>query len=149
MGKREAIGSLMVAFFCVLAASTPVGARRAGRVTEIIADKDGQFKVPGQKEPIIVAYPKEVLRLRITARKGPEWEADGAVHGFWAPALADQGWYLRLREGTQEFTLTAPREPGEYAILCSVLCGPGHTRMSMKLIVRDETALSKTVYPGR
>ncbi len=149
MGKQEVIGSLILTLVCLLAVSTPAGARKTARVTEIIADKDGQFKVPGQKEPVIVAYPKEVLRLRITARKGSEWEADGAVHGFWAPALAEQGWYLRLREGTQEFTLTAPEDPGEYTILCSVICGPGHTRMNMKLVVREETAANKMVSPGR
>lgn len=149
MGKQEVIGSLILTLVCLPAVSTPAGARKTARVTEIIADKDGQFKVPGQKEPVIVAYPKEVLRLRITARKGSEWEADGAVHGLWAPALAEQGWYLRLREGTQEFTLTAPEDPGEYAIFCSVICGPGHTRMNMKLVVREETAANKMASPGR
>ena len=42
------------------------------RVIEIVADKDNTFKVPGQKKPVIVAQPGEILTLKITSLAGPE-----------------------------------------------------------------------------
>ena len=105
------------------------------RVIEVIADRDNRFKVPGQKNPIITVKAKEVIRLRITSRKGTEWEKDGAVHSFTIVPLKDEGWDLRLKEGTQEFTLVAPTEPGEYVVECAVMCGKGHNEMKMKLVV--------------
>jgi heme/copper-type cytochrome/quinol oxidase subunit 2 len=91
--------------------------------------------VPGQKKPVITVKAKEVIRLRITARKGTEWDKDGSVHSFTVKELKDQGWDLRLKEGTQEFTLVAPKEPGEYVVECTVMCGKGHDDMRMKLVV--------------
>lgn len=105
------------------------------RVIEVIADKDNLFKVPGQKKAVITVKANEVIRLRITARKGTEWDKDGAVHSFTIKELKDQGWDLRLKEGTQEFTLAAPSEPREYVVECTVKCGEGHEDMRMKLIV--------------
>lgn len=105
------------------------------RVLEIIADTDAKFKVPGQKEPVITLKANEVVVLRITSRKGPEWERDGAVHSFTIKELKDLGWDLRLKEGTQEFTLVAPDQPGEYLAECLVRCGPKHEEMRMKVVV--------------
>lgn len=106
-----------------------------GRVIRIIADKDNTYKVPGQKTPIITAKVNEVLTLRVTAIKSTEWAKDGAVHSITINALKDQGWDLRLKEGTQDFTVVAPAQPGEYLIECTVKCGDGHDDMKMKLIV--------------
>ena len=102
---------------------------------KITADKDNKFKVPGQKQPIISLKANEVVLLRITARKGTEWDKDGAVHTFTVKELKDQGWDLPLKEGTQDFTLVAPSNPGEYVIECTVKCGEGHDDMKMKLVV--------------
>jgi heme/copper-type cytochrome/quinol oxidase subunit 2 len=60
---------------------------------------------------------------------------DGAIHGFVIRKLRAQGWDVRLKEGVQEFTLTAP-PPGEYLIECTVFCGTGHDNMSLKMVVR-------------
>jgi len=109
--------------------------RGGARVIELIADKDNRFKIPGQKKPVLTVKANEVIRLRITARKGTEWEKDGTIHSFTITALKDQGWDLRLKEGTQEFALVAPAEPGEYLVECTVKCGEGHEEMRMKLIV--------------
>lgn len=111
--------------------------RGAVRTVEVIADKDNRFKMPGVKKAVIVAHPKEVLCLRITARKGTEWDKDGAVHSFTIKELKEQGWDLRLKEGTHEFTVVAPKQPGEYTIECTVKCGPGHDDMRMKLVVKE------------
>lgn len=114
---------------------TSVSALAAPRIIKVIADDDGKFKVPGEKKPIITLKAQEVVVLRITARKGTDWEKDGAVHSFTVNALKDQGWDLRLKEGTQDFTLAAPAEPGEYVVECTVRCGRGHDDMKMKLVV--------------
>lgn len=101
----------------------------------ITADKDNTFRLPGQKKAILTVKANEVLLLHITSRKGTEWDKDGAVHSFTIKELKDQGWDLRLKEGTQDFTVVAPSEPGEYTIECTVKCGEGHDDMKMKLIV--------------
>lgn len=118
-----------------LALPTSVTNAAGPHVIKITADKDNRFKVPGQKQPIINLKANEVVLVRITAHKGTEWAQDGAVHSFTIKELKDQGWDLRLKEGTQEFNLVAPSQPGEYVIECTVKCGEGHDDMKMKLIV--------------
>ena len=101
----------------------------------MIADKDNLFKIPGQKLPVITLKANEVVHLRITANKSTEWDKDGTIHTFTINALKDQGWDLRLKEGTQDFTLVAPAEPGSYVVECTVKCGQGHDDMKMRLVV--------------
>lgn len=107
----------------------------APRVVQIVANSDNMFKVTGQKKAVITAKPGEVLRLQITSQRGTESDKDGTVHGFTINTLKDQGWDLRLKPGTQEFTLVAPAVPGEYVVECTVKCGAGHEDMKMKLVV--------------
>jgi heme/copper-type cytochrome/quinol oxidase subunit 2 len=106
----------------------------SGRLITVIADKDNLFKVPGQKIPLITLKANEVVHLRIIAHRSTEWAKDGTVHSFTINALKDQGWDLRLKEGTQDFTLVAP-PPGEYVVECTVKCGEGHDDMKMRLVV--------------
>lgn len=131
--SRTTVRSLVLLAGIFLRAAVLVAA--GPHVIELIADKDNTFKVPGQKNTVITVKANEVLLLRITARKGTEWDKDGAVHSFTIKELKDQGWDLRLKEGKQEFTLVAPAEPGTYTIECTVKCGEGHDDMKMKLIV--------------
>jgi heme/copper-type cytochrome/quinol oxidase subunit 2 len=113
-----------------------IAAMAAPRVISVTADEDGKFKVPGQKgKPTITLKPSEVVTLKITSVKGTDWEKGGAVHSFTINALKDQGWDLRLKEGTQSFTLAAPSEPGEYVVECMIRCGKNHDDMKMKLVV--------------
>ena len=136
MLRTKSVHVWAVSLLGVLLLLPAVHVRAAGpRVVEVIADKDNQFKVLGQKKAVITVKAGEVIRLRITSRKGTEWDKDGAVHSFTIKELKDQGWDLRLKEGTQEFTLVAPKEPGEYVVECTVKCGDGHDDMRMKLVV--------------
>lgn len=113
----------------VLTASQP-------RLVTVIADKDNLFKIPGQKLPVITLKTNEVIHLRVIANKSTEWDHnDGSIHTFTINALKDQGWDLRLKEGTQDFTLAAPTEPGSYVVECTVKCGQGHDDMKMRLVV--------------
>jgi heme/copper-type cytochrome/quinol oxidase subunit 2 len=116
-------------FFVAAAAQSP-------RVIEVIADKDNTFKVPGEKKPVITVRPGEKIVVKITSHYGGEQAGDGSVHSFVVKKLRDQGWDIRLKEGTQEFSLVAPQETGEYLIECTVKCGRGHDDMNMKLIVK-------------
>ncbi len=131
--NRAVIAILFLVVAAVYGRSVSLGA--GPRLITIVADKDNTFKVPGQKKAVITVKANEVIRLRITSRKGTEWDKDGSVHSFTIKELKDQGWDLRLKEGAQEFTLAAPSEPGEYTVECTVKCGDGHDDMKMKLIV--------------
>jgi heme/copper-type cytochrome/quinol oxidase subunit 2 len=126
-----------LAALCCLAPALPASAQ--SRVIEILADKDSHFKIEGRSNPEIAVKAGEPVTLRISARKGKTWNRDGAVHGFTLLRHKDHhkvpGWDLELRAGTQEFTLTAPAEPGEYEVLCTVICSEDHEGMRMKFVV--------------
>ena len=127
-----------ILFFILLAfmAWVPL-ARSSGppRLITVIADKDNLFKIPGQKIPVITMKANEVVHLRIIANKSTEWDKDGTIHTFTINALKDQGWDLRLKEGTQDFTLVAPAQPGQYVVECTIKCGAGHDDMKLRLVV--------------
>ncbi|MEE8402264.1 MAG: hypothetical protein V3R93_00770, partial [Candidatus Hydrothermarchaeaceae archaeon] len=76
-----------------------------------------------------------VVRLRITAEQGEDRRKDQAVHTFTIKKLIGQGWHLILKEGTHEFMLTAPSQPGKYRVECMVFCGEIHQDMSMTMTV--------------
>ncbi len=103
-------------------------------VIEIIAGENG-FKVPGKKKPAITVKAASVVRLRITVEQGEARRKDQVVHTFTIKKLIDQGWHLILKEGTHEFTLTAPSQPGKYRVECMAYCGEIHQDMSMTMTV--------------
>lgn len=109
------------------------------RVIEILADHDSRYKIPGQKQPQITAKAGEELILRITAIKAKNHNRDGSVHGFALLRASDRkpvpGWDLLLKPGLQEFHLAAPAEPGEYIVICTVICSLGHEDMTLRFIV--------------
>jgi hypothetical protein len=109
------------------------------RVIEVLADKDSHFKIAGMNRAEITVKAGEPLLLRISARKGKTWNRDGTVHGFTLLRAKDHhkvsGWDLELKPGTQEFSLTAPAEPGDYEVLCTVICSEEHESMRMKFVV--------------
>ena len=108
-------------------------------VIEIVADKDSRFKIAGQSKPEITLKAGEPVTLRITANKGKTWNRDGSIHGFTLMHAGNRmkvpGWNLALMPGTHEFHLTAPSEPGDYVVVCSVICSEEHENMNMKLVV--------------
>jgi heme/copper-type cytochrome/quinol oxidase subunit 2 len=109
------------------------------RVIEIVADKDSRYKSPGGSKPEIMLKAGERIVLRVTARKAKSLNRDGSIHGFTLLRARDRSkvpdWNLLLRPGTQEFQLTAPSEPGEYVVVCTVICSEDHEGMNMKLAV--------------
>ncbi len=126
---------LIVLFTMVILVLSPVVTVRGDQqVIEIIAGNDG-FQVPGRKKPEITVKANSVVQLRITAEKGEAWRKDQVVHTFTIKELIDQGWHLILNEGTHEFTLTAPSQPGKYRVECMVYCGEIHQDMFMIMTV--------------
>ena len=129
--------SILPIFAVLFFASVPSFGQ--ARVIEVLADKDSHFKIAGMSHAEITAKAGEPLLLRINARKGKTWNRDGTVHGFTLLRAKDHskvsGWDLELKPGTQEFSLTAPAEPGEYEVLCTVICSEEHEGMRMKFVV--------------
>jgi len=114
-------------------------AQSAHRVIEILADHDSRYKIAGQKQPVIIAKPGESLTLRITAVKAKNRNRDGSIHGFTLLRASDRkpvdGWDFLLKPGTQDISVTAPAEPGEYIVVCTVICSENHEQMNMKFLV--------------
>jgi hypothetical protein len=121
----------------LLALSSPAWGQ--SHLVEVLADKDSHFKMPAAGKPEIRVKAGEQVLLRVTARKGKTWNRDGAVHGFTLLRSKDHakvpGWDLELKPGVQEFTLVAPSEPGDYEVLCTVICSDDHEGMRMKFVV--------------
>jgi heme/copper-type cytochrome/quinol oxidase subunit 2 len=109
------------------------------RLIEVLADHDSRYRIAGQDKPSITLTAGEQVRLRITAVKAKNKNRDGAVHGFTLLRAKErtpvEGWDFELMPGVQEFEVTAPKEPGEYVVVCTVICSSGHERMNMKVIV--------------
>jgi heme/copper-type cytochrome/quinol oxidase subunit 2 len=106
---------------------------------EIIADRDSRYKIAGMRVPEITVKAGEPVLLRVTARRAKTWNRDGSIHGFTLLRAKDHkrvdGWDLLFKPGTQEFSLTAPGEPGEYEVVCTVICSEDHEGMHMKFTV--------------
>jgi len=127
--------------------SVPIGA--PGRVAqveaapvhviEVLADSDSRYKIAGQRTPEITVQAGEQVVLRVTARRGKTWNRDGSIHGFSLLRSKDRakvdGWNLLFKPGKQEFQLTAPSEPGDYEVVCTVICSEDHEGMHMKFTV--------------
>jgi hypothetical protein len=131
-------------FFAVLAgalllAPCAVAQQPAEHLIEVTADHDSRYKIAGQDKPVITVTAGEPVRLRITAVKAKNHARDGSIHGFSLLRASDHvpvpGWDFLLKPGTQEFVLSAPEEPGEYVVVCTVICSSNHEQMTMKFIV--------------
>jgi hypothetical protein len=124
----------------------PAKAQQTPRLIEVLADHDSRYKIQGQSKPSITVTAGEKILLRITAIRAKERNRDGSIHGFSLLRPKDHkpvpGWELLLKPGTQEFALTAPEEPGEYQVVCTVICSENHEQMNLKFIVEPETTTS-------
>ena len=137
MGRTTS--GLLVRTMVAVCLANAVSATAQDRVIEILADKDSRYKMTGEKTPEIIVRTGETVLLRITARKAKTWNRDGSIHGFSLLRARDRskvdGWDLLLRPGTQEFRMTAPKEVGEYVVVCTVICSEEHEGMFMRFVV--------------
>lgn len=108
-------------------------------IIELTADKDSRYKIVGMHAPQITVKAGEQILLRVTANRGKSWNRDGSIHGFTLLRAKDrsrvEGWDLLFKPGKQEFLMTAPAEPGEYEVVCTVICSEDHEGMHMKFTV--------------
>jgi heme/copper-type cytochrome/quinol oxidase subunit 2 len=128
--------------FVLIAAAVLANAAHAwaqAHVIEVTADSDSRYKIAGMRTPEITVKAGEQVLLRVTAHRGKSWNRDGSIHGFTLLRAKDrtrvEGWDLLFKPGKQEFTLTAPSEPGEYVVVCTVICSEEHEGMHMKFTV--------------
>jgi heme/copper-type cytochrome/quinol oxidase subunit 2 len=113
-------------------------AQKTPRLVEITADHDSRFKVNGHANSTIILEAGEVVTLRITAIKAKSVNRDGSIHGFVLLDKNDEkipGWTLALQPGTHDFQLTVPVVPGEYKVVCNVICSQDHEMMHMNIKV--------------
>jgi hypothetical protein len=125
---------LLIVLVFLVRPATPAAGGDAQTV-EITAASDNTFRVAREKSPVIRAHAGEFLRLRVTSHRGSELARDGAVHSLVIRSLRNDGWDIRLFEGTHDYEVKAPSTPGDYLIECTVKCGRGHDDMRMKLVV--------------
>src|ERR1700730_10161635 len=110
-------------------------ARAQLRVIEIVAAMDSRYRSPGGSRPEIMLKAGERIVLRVTAREAKSLNRDRSIALLLASdrsKVAD--WNLLLRPRRQEFQLTAP-EPGEYVVVCTLICSEDHEGMNMRLAV--------------
>jgi heme/copper-type cytochrome/quinol oxidase subunit 2 len=134
-----ATGALWLPFHAEPCARGQQADARPVHVIEVLADHDSRYKIAGQRTPEITVKAGEQVLLRVTARRAKSWNRDGSIHGFSLLRAKDrtrvEGWDLLFKPGTQEFQLTAPTEPGEYIVVCTVICSEDHEGMHMKFTV--------------
>jgi heme/copper-type cytochrome/quinol oxidase subunit 2 len=131
--------SLLAAAALTLAFGPQTPPAQAPRVIEVLADHDSRYKMSGLKEPVITVHAGEQVTLRITAVKAKNHNRDGSIHGFSLLRAKDRSrvpdWDFVLKPGVQEFMLNAPSEPGEYVVVCTVICSADHEGMHMRFVV--------------
>jgi heme/copper-type cytochrome/quinol oxidase subunit 2 len=100
----------------------------------VLADHDSRYKIAGMKRPEIIAKASEPLTLRVTAKKAKNRNREGFIHGFTLLRAKDRkpvpGWDFQLMPGTQDLSVVAPGEPGEYLVICTVVCSEDHEGMT-------------------
>lgn len=141
MTKHFAIRRIVVfSVGTILSLAAASSAVAQAHVIEITADSDSRYKIAGQRTPEITVKAGEQILLRVTANRAKTWNRDGSIHGFTLLRAKDrtrvEGWDLLFKPGKQEFLLTAPSEPGEYVVVCTVICSEEHEGMHMKFVVQ-------------
>jgi heme/copper-type cytochrome/quinol oxidase subunit 2 len=138
---RRILMWIAVASASLVAAPRSIAQRPSAQahMIELTADSDSRYKIVGQRSPEITVKAGEQVLLRVTAHRAKSWNRDGSIHGFTLLRAKDRtkvdGWDLLFKPGTREFTLTAPSEPGEYIVVCTVICSEDHEGMHMKFTV--------------
>jgi len=141
--------AIRTAAMLLLACCYAVPSSSGVRVIDIIADHNSRYRIPGQSKAGITALPGEELVLRITAIKAADQNRDGSIHGFTLLNVKDHkkvsGWDFLLKPGTQEIIAHAPLQPGEYEVVCTVICSHQHEGMHMKFVVLPSDTTSSGV----
>jgi heme/copper-type cytochrome/quinol oxidase subunit 2 len=139
LGELIGVPTLVVLALVSYSRGEPQDGPPTPRMIEVLADHDSRYKVSGMKQPEISVKADQPLTLRITAKKAKNHNREGSIHGFTLLRAKDRrpvpGWDFQLMPGTQDFSVVAPAEPGEYVVICTVVCSEDHEGMTLKFIV--------------
>jgi cytochrome c oxidase subunit 2 len=96
------------------------------------------FGYPGKE----YAYSQGVLHVPVNRQIVFKMHAQDVIHSFWVPQ-----WRIK-KDNVPGITTTAivtPTKTGNYQLICTELCGFGHSSMRAKVIVQSESAFDKWV----
>lgn len=137
--SRALAFTFLIGTMLPVVALAPAAPGQTPQVIEVLADHDSRYKIAGQKDPVITVHAGQPVTLRITAIKAKDHNRNGAIHGFCLLRAKDRshvaGWDWELKPGLNQFTATVPNEPGEYVVVCTVICSSEHEGMHMKFII--------------
>jgi cytochrome c oxidase subunit II len=97
-----------------------------------------QFKYPDGK-----VYP--ILRLPIDRHVELELTANDVIHSFWVPQFAQK---QDAVPGTTQHIVITPNRLGTYPVICTELCGLGHSIMRSEAIVMTQADYDDWVEKG-
>jgi len=83
-------------------------------------------------------YP--VLRLPVNETVKLDLQANDVIHSFWVPEFAQK---QDAVPGTDQTLVITPTRVGTYPVICTELCGLGHSLMRSVAVVMPKTAFDK------
>jgi cytochrome c oxidase subunit 2 len=96
------------------------------------------FGYPGKE----FAYSQGVLHVPVNKQIVFKMHSQDVIHSFWVPQ-----WRIK-KDNVPGITTTAvvtPTKTGSYQLICTELCGFGHSSMRAKVMVQSESAFDKWV----
>ncbi len=96
------------------------------------------FGYPGKE----YAYSQGVLHVPVNKQIVFKMHSQDVIHSFWVPQ-----WRIK-KDNVPGITTTAivtPTKTGQYQLICTELCGFGHSSMRAKVIVQSQSAFDKWV----
>jgi cytochrome c oxidase subunit 2 len=96
------------------------------------------FAYPGKE----YAYSQGVLHVPVNRQIVFKMHSQDVIHSFWVPQ-----WRIK-KDNVPGITTTAivtPTKTGTYQLICTELCGFGHSTMRAKVIVQSQSAFDKWV----
>jgi cytochrome c oxidase subunit II len=96
------------------------------------------FGYPGKE----FAYSQGVLHVPVNRQIVFKMHSEDVIHSFWVPQ-----WRIK-KDNVPGITTTAvvtPDKVGRYQLICTELCGFGHTSMRAKVVVQPEKQFDKWV----
>jgi cytochrome c oxidase subunit II len=96
------------------------------------------FGYPGKE----YAYSQGVLHVPVNKQIVFKMHSQDVIHSFWVPQ-----WRIK-KDNVPGITTTAivtPTKTGHYQLICTELCGFGHSSMRAKVIVQSQSAFDKWI----
>lgn len=118
------------------------------RETPTAADAEASgapvIEVVGHQWYYEVTYPdhgvtvRDELHLALERAVVIEVTSTDVIHSFWVPSF---GGKIDMLPGDTNSIVITPQREGEFVARCAELCGVGHTRMTMRVVVETQEEL--------